>query len=57
VWKQETPPNNGESVGVYNLAGLRLDERNSEAGHISALAWSKTDTKLKKGAVMKVVSQ
>lgn len=48
-----------ESKGIYDLSGLKLGEQITKTGHITVLAFSHSDIRLKKGAqlVMRVVEQ
>jgi hypothetical protein len=48
-----------ESKGIYDLSGLRLGDQITPTGHVTVLAFSHGDLRLKKGAqlVMKVVAQ
>lgn len=52
-------PLNTESKGIYDLSGLKLGEQITKTGHMTVLAFSHSDIRLKKGAqlVMKVVTQ
>jgi hypothetical protein len=48
-----------ESKGIYDLSGVRLGDQISQTGHITVLAFSRGDIRLKKGTqlVMKVVAR
>jgi hypothetical protein len=48
-----------ESKGIYDLAGLKLGDQITQTGHVTVLAFSHSDIRLKKGTqlVMKVVTQ
>jgi hypothetical protein len=52
-------PLNTESKGIYDLSGLKLGEQITKTGHMTVLAFSHSDIRLKKGAqlVMRVVEQ
>jgi hypothetical protein len=52
-------PLTSESKGIYDLSGLRLGDQITATGHVTVLAFSHSDIRLKKGAqlVMKVVAQ
>jgi hypothetical protein len=48
-----------ESKGLYDLSGVRLGDQITQTGHVTVLAFSHEDIRLKKGTqlVMKVVAQ
>jgi len=48
-----------ESKGIYDLSGLKLGDQISQTGHITVLAFSHSDIRLKKGTqlVMRVVEK
>lgn len=48
-----------ESKGIYDLSGLKLGDQVTQTGHVTVLAFSHSDIRLKKGAqlVMRVVEQ
>ena len=47
------------STGIYDLSGVRLGDQITQTGHVTVLAFSNGDVRLKKGMqlVMKVVAQ
>ena len=47
------------STGIYDLSGVRLGDQVTASGHVTILAFSRADIRLKKGSqlVMRVVEQ
>lgn len=55
----DTNPLTTESKGIYDLSGLKLGDQMTQTGHVTVLAFSHSDIRLKKGAqlVMRVVEK
>jgi hypothetical protein len=55
----EVNPLTTENKGIYDLTGLKLGDQITKTGHVTVLAFSHSDIRLKKGAqlVMRVVEQ